>query len=288
MPEPVRLVVREARRVGPDHVAAHEPRQAALDERVRHVGGELAERAAVEDLALDRRQHEQGALVAGQPFEPGGEQRVERRGHGDGEQAVRRDPACAVPAQQVVVDQHCQQLLGEQRVAVGRLGDPRRRVGGQWPAAEQVRDQSPAVAVVERLEQHRHGLDLAAAPRRDGCRRARAAPCRAAGSARRASARPGTRRAPGTSARPTAGRRRRSRAGGAARSPRRACAPPRRSPRRCRRRRCRGRARRRSARRSGRPCPRREGARRSQRSTTPRRTRSSLRRISRTTSVNGQ
>ena len=85
-------------------------------------------------------------------------------GTGTASEAVRRHPASAVPAQQVVVDQHCQQLLGKQRVAVGGPGDPRRSVGGQWPAAEQVRDQSPAVAVVERLEQHRHGLDLAAGP----------------------------------------------------------------------------------------------------------------------------
>ena len=183
--------------------------------------------------------------------------------------ATQRAPS---QLEQVVVDQHCQQLLGEQRVAVGGLGDPRRRVGGQWPAAEQVRDQRPAVAVVERLEQHRRGVELAAAPA--GMAVEELGPRHAEQQDRRVARELGQvldeRR--GTSARPTAGRRRRSRAGGAARAPRRACAPPRTSPRPCRRRCCRGRAPRRSARRSARPSPRREAARRSQRSTTPSRT----------------
>ena len=162
--EAVGLIACEARLVGAYDVAAHEHREAALEEAVRHLGGELADRAEVELRALHRGQHEHGTFIARKSLQPVGEQRVDRRRHLDVEEAVGRHPAAAVPAEQVVVDEQREQLLGEQRVAVGGPGDPRRGVGRQGPAPEQVGDELPAVAVAERLEQQGVDVEPAAAP----------------------------------------------------------------------------------------------------------------------------
>ena len=118
----------------------------------------------MEDRALDRGPQEKGALVVGQALEPRGEQRRDRLRDRQLQQVARGDPAAVEPREALVVDEHGQQLLGEERVAVGRFRDPGLDLGREGPAAEQVGDQLPAVGVVQGLEHHRRRIELAAAP----------------------------------------------------------------------------------------------------------------------------
>ena len=116
----------------------------------RSVGESACDRAAVEDAPLDRAALEHVALGRIELVEPRGQQRLDRRRHGDG--AVGR------------VAHERDHLLDEERVPFRRVEDPRaqRLIGRR--AVEQARDERVGVAGRERLEQHRRGVQLAAAP----------------------------------------------------------------------------------------------------------------------------
>ena len=77
-------------------------------------------------------------------------------------------------ARATVVDQLAEHLLDEQRVAFGRVGDPRLDVGGEPDRAQQVRDQIRALVLAERLEDDRLADGR---PVRDGSRAGRGGPC---------------------------------------------------------------------------------------------------------------
>ncbi len=144
---------------------------------------------------------------------------------------ARRHPVAVRAFEQAVVDQHREHLLDEERVAFGRIGHPAWTSVGQLRPAEEVLDELSGLGLVQRLEQDRGRVELAAAP---------------AGSAveqlgsREANEQ--DRRVPSPVGdvldeieegrlRPIAGRRRRRRAAARAPAPRTACARPRRSPR---------------------------------------------------------
>ena len=164
MPEAVRLVAGEARAVGPDQVAADERGEIALKRGVRQLGSELAERAAVEQRALDGRPHEERALALGQALEPRGEQRVDRLRDAQVAEVAGDDPAAVVPHEALVVDEHREQLLGEQRVAVGEPGDPRLHRAGSGPPPSRFAISRRESSSLQRLERRRRRVALAAAP----------------------------------------------------------------------------------------------------------------------------
>ena len=104
------------------------------------------------ELLADHRGALQDRLLLGlEAIEARGEQGVDR-GRDRQLPDVARDPAVAVEHEGAVVDEHADELLDEERVAVGGALDVRcdRRV--QLRGAEQVREQGVDVVAVERLE----------------------------------------------------------------------------------------------------------------------------------------
>ena len=230
VPEPVCLVAREVGEVGPNHVPANKIHQTELESRLERVGSEIAHRATMEHRPLDGGRGDDRPLVGRQSLDAGGEQRLDRRGHRKVGEVGRHDPVVILPGQQLVVDQHRHHLLGEERVTLHGLGDPRLGLRRERCPVEQVRDQLPGLLVAEWLEQDRRRVQLAPAPvgtcveqlgPRDADQQDRDV---ARDRARRA--RPGR----GTSAPPSGRRRTRPPAGRCERAPRRAFVPPRRSP----------------------------------------------------------
>ena len=61
------------------------------------LGEQVPDGAGVELLADDRGALDGAALVLGQPFEAGGEERGDRRGNGDRREIARRDPSTVLP-----------------------------------------------------------------------------------------------------------------------------------------------------------------------------------------------
>ena len=125
-----------------------------------------ADGAAVKHLALDRRGRQDRPLVGRKTLETGGEKRVDRRRYWKLREIRGGDPAAALAREQPLVDEHRHELLGEERVALGRAGDPRLGGGRERRAVEQVRDQLAALRLAERLQVDRRGVELAAPPAR--------------------------------------------------------------------------------------------------------------------------
>src|SRR4029453_116094 len=88
----------------------------------------------------------------------GGQQGLDGRRGGGGGQVVGH-PALALASQPALLDQHGQQLLEEQRVALGRAGDPVGGVGGQGRPAGQVLKQGGRLVGGQRLQQHGAGVE---------------------------------------------------------------------------------------------------------------------------------
>ncbi len=127
------------------------------------LGGEGEHGRPVEGLAHDRRAVQQGPLLAGQPVQAGGQQRLDGRRGGGGGQVVGH-PAAAVAAQPALLDQHGQQLLEEQRVALGGPGDAVGGVAGQGRLPGQVLQQGRRLLGGQRLQQHGAGVQAPARP----------------------------------------------------------------------------------------------------------------------------
>jgi len=102
------VLSREARALRADEPLAHEPLQDGADLRTRR--GELEECAPPDLLADDGRAFEEGALVGSEAVEAGGEKQL------DGGRDGRLAP--------VLLEGERDHLLGEERVALRRLGDP--------------------------------------------------------------------------------------------------------------------------------------------------------------------
>ena len=134
VPEPVRLVAGEARAIRPDQVAADERGEIAVKRGLRQLGRQLAERAVVEERALDGPPHEQRALALRQALEPRREERVDLLRDAQVAEVAGDDPAFVLPHEALLVDEHREQLLGEQRVALGE-----RRRSASAPVGQRTR-----------------------------------------------------------------------------------------------------------------------------------------------------
>ena len=124
MPEPEGVVAGERRPPGADQLLADQGHQRPEDGRPQRLGRQLGDGAAPELLADHGGPFDDLALVLLQPVEPGGQERVDRRGHGHGRQVPCGPPGPVGLDQEALVDEHADHLLDEQGVALGRLRDP--------------------------------------------------------------------------------------------------------------------------------------------------------------------
>jgi hypothetical protein len=172
--EAERLLAGDHRAVRPEELLADQRTDQAGCLAAKVLGEQVPNRAGVELLADHGGAFDRAALVVGQAFETGGEERGDGGRDRDRAEIARRDPRAVLPDQHPVVDQHREHLLDEERVAAGRLGQPVRRLGRQTGAAEQVRDQFGRRLRVEGLEEQRRGVQFAAAPFRPSVEELRA------------------------------------------------------------------------------------------------------------------
>src|SRR5436309_1326024 len=84
---------------------------------------ERADRLDREHLADDGGPLDDEPLRARQPVEARRQQSADRRGHRNSARILRNPPAVVLPNEDLLVDQHPQELLDEQRVALGGGGD---------------------------------------------------------------------------------------------------------------------------------------------------------------------
>jgi hypothetical protein len=152
--EAVALVV-DRGRVGRAHeLTVGETDQVLSDPLLDRVRSKLVHRVPREDQADHRRRLDHGSLLAAEPVETGGEQRLDRRRHGEVGEVGARRPATILETQQLRVDQHGDELLDEERIALGGCDDPAARVGVDAGAAEQRLHDPLDVRIVERLQRH--------------------------------------------------------------------------------------------------------------------------------------
>ncbi len=118
------LVAGRCRSIWPDELLADQGHQARPKLLAPLRWRKLGHRGALEDLADHRGPPDQVALERFQVVEPGRHQRRNAGRHRDGIKCVRRSPAAILPLQDALVDQHGNQLLHEQWIALGRLADP--------------------------------------------------------------------------------------------------------------------------------------------------------------------
>ena len=154
----------EARAIRADHVLADQRGQTPVHERYERLGRQRAHHLAMEDRALHGDAREQRALLLRQALEPGCEQRMDRGRHGQLGRLVREHPALVLASKQPVVDQHREQLLGEERVALAGIGDARGRLVRRAGVTEQVLHELPGLVRAERLQEDRCGVQLPATP----------------------------------------------------------------------------------------------------------------------------
>src|SRR5690348_13061970 len=136
------------------------------DRLAKLLGGEFRDGSAVEDLAFDGASLDDGPLVLAQPIESCGEESVDRRWNGDLRQITGWNPLAVPPCQEAVVNEHPQHLLDEQGISLGRAHDPISDVLVELGTPEEIRHQLCRFAVVQTLEKHGSGVELAAAPTR--------------------------------------------------------------------------------------------------------------------------
>ena len=124
VPEPIGLAAAVGSPVGPDELLADEAHQLA-----RHAGATLGRRqlghvALAELLADDRGPLDRPALAVAQPVEARREERLDRRRDRDRLEVADDQRAVGVALDEAVVEEHLDDLLDVQRVAVGGGGDP--------------------------------------------------------------------------------------------------------------------------------------------------------------------
>ena len=127
MAEPERIVTRKLGPVRPDELLAHQRQQMLADLGADLSRQQIADRATVEQLALERGAFYDGALVRLEAVDARGEQRLDRRRNAN------------LP--EVVLGAHRQHLLDEQRVAFGCLEEALAQVRRQLGAREQLLDE---------------------------------------------------------------------------------------------------------------------------------------------------
>ena len=147
MPEAEHLAV--GRSLGPHEVFAYELPKDAVDVRdvfVQQVG----DAGRFERPADHGRDAKHGALIGRESVEPGGKQGVHRGRQRDTAEIADQRPCGSVAAEQPFVDHHREQLLDEQRVALGRRRDPLLRVVIERRMVDEVLDQPVDIGSCER------------------------------------------------------------------------------------------------------------------------------------------
>jgi hypothetical protein len=129
------VLAREVGAVGSDQLLLDEGDELRGDGHVAALAEQLGHGPHVEAAALDRRVLEHAALVRLEPVDPRGEHRVDGGGQ------------LAVP----VLSSHDRELLEEERVALGRLHDPARRVRSERLSPGAVHE-LPRLRVRERVQ----------------------------------------------------------------------------------------------------------------------------------------
>ena len=150
MLEPESGLADETRSDGTHEVLVCETLQIARYGGTTRRFGKLDNGAGVEDFALDRAPRERRARITVEAVEPSAEQPVQARRQRERIQVARQRADAARLAQHALVEEHRDQLLGEQRVSRRRPGKPRahrrRRV------TQQAREDRVDVASAERLQ----------------------------------------------------------------------------------------------------------------------------------------
>ena len=135
-----------------DELLAYKGGELELDLVGAQVRDELVDRVLREALPDDRGGLEHLPLVAVELVEPGGEERVDRRRHREVREVAVHHPAPVHAPQETVLDQHREELLGEERVPLGRIDDPPARLLGEIGAPEDVLEHEPDVCFRERCQ----------------------------------------------------------------------------------------------------------------------------------------
>ena len=150
--EPPRLLEAPLGRLRPHELLVSERLQVNDDPLTDRLGRELAHCVGGEDVPDDRGRLDDRALLGSEPVDSRGKQRLDgRRDRHD------REVAACVPApvdelQPLLLDQHGEQLLDEQGIALGGCDHARAHVVVEPGVAEQVVDHALAVTRTERLE----------------------------------------------------------------------------------------------------------------------------------------
>ena len=162
--EAVRVLLPHLGAVGLDQVLADERLQARRDARPGRGRRERRHRAPPERPADDRPALDHGALRRLEPVQAGGDQCVDRRRDRDPRQVAADAPAAVLRLQHAVVDEHPEDLLDEQRVALADGGDPGARLARQLGVADEAADQGVALGRVERAERDQGRVVLGGQP----------------------------------------------------------------------------------------------------------------------------
>ena len=119
---------------------------------------QLGDRAAVEGPAHHRRAFGRRSLAGLEAVDASGEERRDRQRHVDVGQVPERPPAAVIAHEPAVVDELGDHLLDEQRVSLGRGGNPRPDLGRQGRPTRLDIDQSIGVRPGQRLEADHLGV----------------------------------------------------------------------------------------------------------------------------------
>ena len=125
MLEPVRRLTREARLGGPDEVLRRECLEVGVDGGAGSWVDEGDDRAAVEDLALDRAPFERCACAGLERVEARAEECVEARRQGERVEVAEQARAAVIRPEDALVTEHRDELLEEERVPSRRCREPR-------------------------------------------------------------------------------------------------------------------------------------------------------------------
>ena len=134
-----------------------------LTGRIR-AGSQGDERLSVEDLSDHGRSLQRDALRTVQLIDPGADERGCGRWHRELGEVTGRHPGLVSKDDPPLLHEHRERLLGEQRVALGRLHDP---VADRWVDPidrQQVGDERTEIGGGQGLERDRGGVQLPATP----------------------------------------------------------------------------------------------------------------------------
>ena len=127
MPEAVALSLAGSR-IDLDEALALERLEVNPELLAQRLGDELHERVHRKHLAGHGRRLDDGPLVEGEPVESGGHERLDRRRRRQGGDVGGGTPDAVLEAQEPFLHRHREELLQEERVAVGSLDDPAARL----------------------------------------------------------------------------------------------------------------------------------------------------------------